>query len=149
MLEGLPDAVEICPPNLQVREKSRAANATSGRGLRRAVNGPNGTKSFDTSAVLPYRCQHGSREQTRLLRANASTPSYAIAHRPLEYRKRRARRLPSSKHAVSILQLWCTLTFMHVDARLALNQSCGITEGNMAKKAKKAKAKKKTGKKKK
>jgi len=38
---------------------------------------------------------------------------------------------------------------MHVDARLALNQSFGITEGNMAKKAKKAKAKKKTGKKKK
>jgi hypothetical protein len=33
------------------------------------------------------------------------------------------RRLPSSKRAVSILQLWCTLTFMHVDARLALNQS--------------------------
>ncbi len=33
---------------------------------------------------------------------------------------------------------------MHVDARLALNQSFGITEGNMAKKAKK-----KTGKKKK
>jgi hypothetical protein len=59
------------------------------------------------------------------------------------------RRLPSSKRAVSILQLWCTLTFMHVDARLALNQLFGITEGNMAKKAKKAKAKKKTGKKKK
>jgi hypothetical protein len=36
---------------------------------------------------------------------------------------RRERRLPSSKRAVSILQLWCTLTFMHVDARLALNQS--------------------------
>ena len=53
---------KLCSPNLQVREKSRAANATSGRGLRRAVNGPNGTKSFDTSAVLPYRCQHGSRE---------------------------------------------------------------------------------------
>ena len=62
-------------------------------------------------------------------------------------RKQRERRLPSSKRAVSILQLWCTLTFMHVDARLALNQSFGITEGNMAKKAKKAK--KKTGKKKK
>jgi hypothetical protein len=67
----------------------------------------------------------------------------------LKSRKRRERRLPSSKPAVSILQLWCTLTFMHVDARLALNQFFGITEGNMAKKAKKAKAKKKTGKKKK
>ena len=38
---------------------------------------------------------------------------------------------------------------MHVDARLALNQLFGTTEGNMAKKAKKAKAKKKTAKKKK
>jgi hypothetical protein len=38
---------------------------------------------------------------------------------------------------------------MHVDDRLALNQLFGITEGNMAKKAKKAKAKKKTAKKKK
>jgi len=39
---------------------------------------------------------------------------------------------------------------MHVDARLALNQLFGATEGKMAKKAKKAKtAKKKTGKKKK
>jgi hypothetical protein len=36
---------------------------------------------------------------------------------------------------------------MHVDTRLALNQP-GITEGNMAKKAKKATAKKKTAKKK-
>jgi hypothetical protein len=59
------------------------------------------------------------------------------------------RRLPSSKRAVSILQLWCTPTFTHVDARLALNQLFGTTEGNMAKKAKKAKAKKKTAKKKK
>jgi hypothetical protein len=38
--------------------------------------------------------------------------------------------------------------FVHVDARLALNH-LGIKEGNMAKKAKKAKAKKKTAKKKK
>jgi hypothetical protein len=36
---------------------------------------------------------------------------------------------------------------MHVDARLALNLNSGITEGTLAKKAKKAK--KKTGKKKK
>jgi hypothetical protein len=36
---------------------------------------------------------------------------------------------------------------MHVGTRLALNQP-GITEGNMAKKAKKAAAKKKTAKKK-
>ena len=47
-------------------------------------------------------------------------------------------RLPSSKPAVSNLKLWCTLRFMHVGARPALNQ-LGITEGNMAKKAKKAK----------
>ena len=39
---------------------------------------------------------------------------------------------------------------MHVDGRLALNQTFGITEGNMAKKAKKAKkTAKKTAKKKK
>src|SRR6516164_3972422 len=60
----------------------------------------------------------------------------------------RDRRLPSSKRAVSILRLWCTLPFMRVDDRSALKH--GATEGNMAKKAKKAKAKKakKTAKKK-
>ena len=42
--------------------------------------------------------------------------------RPLETARRRDRRLPSSQRSISILQLWCTLTFMHVDARLALNQ---------------------------
>jgi hypothetical protein len=56
-------------------------------------------------------------------------------------------RLPYSKQAVSILQLWCTL----VNAcRLSTctEPTLGITEGNMAKKAKKAK-KAKTAKKKK
>jgi hypothetical protein len=53
-------------------------------------------------------------------------------------------RLPSSKHAVSILQLWCTL-YLCMSRSTCIES--GIAEGNMAKKAKKAK--KKTGKKKK
>jgi hypothetical protein len=32
------------------------------------------------------------------------------------------RRLPYSQTCVPIFQLWCTLTFMQVDVRLALNQ---------------------------
>jgi hypothetical protein len=40
----------------------------------------------------------------------------------LEESQARRRRLPSSELAVSIFQLWCTLTFMQVDVRLALNQ---------------------------
>jgi hypothetical protein len=73
-------------------------------------------------------------------------------HHETSWLANRNGRLPSSKPAVPNLKLWCTLHFVHVGTRLALNQ-LGITEGNMAKKAKKATAKKtakkKTAKKKK
>jgi hypothetical protein len=57
------------------------------------------------------------------------------------------RRLPCSKRAVSILQLWCTLYLCTSRCSTCISTNFRIPEGKMAKKAKKAK--KKTGKKKK
>jgi hypothetical protein len=62
-------------------------------------------------------------QSRRRARVHASRPCVARELRPIEKSRRCDRRLPSSQRSVSILQSWCTLTFMHVDARLALNQS--------------------------
>ena len=53
------------------------------------------------------------------------------------------RRLPSLKHAVSILQLWCTVYFVHVD-RLALNQ-LGSRRGIWPRKRRKRRRRRRAG----
>jgi hypothetical protein len=81
----------------------------------------------------------------------AVSPRIASTHRergsPTRNALRRERRLPCSKRAVSILQLWCTLYLCTSRCSTCISTNFGIPEGKMAKKAKKAK--KKTGKKKK
>jgi hypothetical protein len=81
----------------------------------------------------------------------AVSPRIASTHRergsPTRNALRCERRLPCSKRAVSILQLWCTLYLCTSRCSTCISTNFGIPEGKMAKKAKKAK--KKTGKKKK
>jgi hypothetical protein len=102
--------------------KSNAASARRGGSslARRFAFRQMESETFDAGCVTPRQCQRGRFQTRKRARLHASRDSSR-----LKSRKRRHHRLPSSKLAVSILQLWCTLTFMQVDARLAFEPIVG------------------------
>jgi hypothetical protein len=102
---------------------------------------PAALSSAEAAAPVPARLilhRAHSRYRRRLARCASPKPTSllrrSISARCVYYRaraspgreaRRRDRRLPSSKSAVSILQLWCILNAMRVDDRLALSQLWG------------------------
>jgi hypothetical protein len=114
------------PPPTPACRPASSARTFSGRAVSGIARAACGLTSAARRTERQVNADRHMRTSSRLDPARRAMSTHHARASSARMPRRRDGRLPCSKRAVSILQLWCNLKSMHVDTRLALSQLLGL-----------------------
>jgi len=114
------------PPPTPACRPALSARTFSGRTISGIARAACGLASAARRTERQVNADRHMRTSSRLDPARRAMSTHHARASSARMSRRCDGRLPCSKRAVSILQLWCNLKSMHVDTRLALSQLLGL-----------------------